>query len=71
MPTVLCPNCGGLYKAIGSRAYSELSDKSVYMLNHCRLCKTHSREFLLIDSDGPPVGPDGKEFPEVIVPWIQ
>jgi hypothetical protein len=42
----------------------------VYVLTHCRLCKTPSRVFLLIDGDPPPVGPDGQEFPEVIVPWI-
>jgi hypothetical protein len=40
------------------------------MLSHCRLCKTPSRGFLLIDSDQPSVSPDGVEFPEAIVPWI-
>lgn len=70
MPAVLCPNCGGLYKAVGPNAFQDTSEEMVYMLTHCRLCKTPSRVFLLIDGDPPPVGPDGQEFPEVIVPWI-
>lgn len=71
MPTVLCPNCGGLNKAVGRSAFQATSEELVYMLTHCRLCKAPRRVFLLIDNDQPSVGPDGQEFPEVIVPWIQ
>lgn len=70
MPTVLCPNCGGVYKAVGRSSLQDTSEESLYMLSHCRLCKTPSRGFLLIDSDQPSVSPDGVEFPEAIVPWI-
>lgn len=70
MPTVLCPNCGGLYKAVGLSSAQNISEESLHMLTHCRLCKTPSRIFLLIDNDESSVSPDGVEFPEAIVPWI-
>lgn len=71
MPTVLCPKCGGLYKAVGESSLQDLSKDAVNALNHCRLCRTPSRDFLLIDDDQPSIGPDGQEFPEAIVSWIQ
>lgn len=68
MKLAICPCCRVVHQVADPKALDGATDERRYRLTHCRLCKTPSRFFKVVEREVPELRPDEIGYPAAVVP---
>lgn len=70
MKLSVCPRCGVMHEAVGTKVLAGVDEDRRYDLTHCRLCELPSTAFRPLP-DRQDLADDEIGYPMAVVPWVK